>query len=305
MEKRKKARISDDEKTARKMRLREELINYQYPKEGGRRTLENFADEYGVTRSLVSQWIGEDIARYPNDDQVEGLCRFFGLPAGSFSADYYLNNPSRKYELPSQAIELTENTIEPYFNMIGLEESFLQAVRCLTDFNQLFPVWSPMVEDPSLIYRRLEPFEYKSEVAQAEQGLYQMVLSDDSSKEQKRVFLHPADAVFLKEVQDSVKSLIVSMFQRKREEMEKEVLEARRAAIELQSDNEICRTSLTTAEMQRIDKGLTAPTLQQLKELPAKDKWLEYLANASIESFDSSAEFEAARKRSLDKLNSK
>lgn len=300
MEKKKRPRISDDEKIARKRKLREELGKWQYPSEGGRRSLNEFAEEFGVSRSLASQWISEDIKHYPPDHQIEPLCEFFGLPKGAFSADGFLSDPLRQYEMPSKANELTENTISPYCELLGLDSGFLKAVQNLTDFDNLFPVWSPMVYDSKLIYKRKEPIEFAHEAAQNKLGLFQIVLSDDSTGEQKRVFLNRADLVFLKEMQDTVKSVIKSLCIKKRNEMEREVQQARRKAITLQSEKSICIRSLTDAEMRLIDKGLNAPTFTELKEAQTKDGWIDYNKDEPYGSFETPDEFEAWRNHILE-----
>lgn len=294
-------RISEDEIVARKVRLKQGAFHWQNTKDGKHRTLKELAATLHVSPSQLRQWTSSDPQFYPNDDHLKDISIEFGKPLSWFSPESLMNDPSKKYELPSQANELTENTIEPYAEKLGLNDDFLKAVYSLVDFNGLFPAWSPMVQDSSSIYRRMQPFDFKVSAAQSEQGLYQIILSDEAGKNKKVAFLSPADLVFLKAVQDGVKAFIEERFANRRAEMEQEVQAARRAAIEIQSNDGIAITSLTTAEMRLIDNGLNAPTLQQLEEIPVKDEWLDYLDNKELQAFDSGEEFKAAWQRRVTK----
>lgn len=247
------------------------------PETGKRRTQTDFAKLVHTTQPTVSQWLlGKT---YPSSDALEQICEVLGVPKDYFDLNSLGQEYLELYKTPEWSSWTVENQIKRYCELLGLDLNFLRAVVGLTDFDNLFPLWTPLVAerhaDGFVGFKRMSPFnQYQlPEAGEVDDKYLQVLLPGKpgiNNGEPKRVFLQRADLVFLRDLQDEFVFFIESMFRKRDAEMDKELREASRAAL-IQTDPSkhewgYASVHLSEEQLKAIDSGAKAPTLGDLEK---------------------------------------
>lgn len=210
-----------------------------------------------ASRGSVSNWCkGKDI---PTPDRLKQICEIFGVNEDYFKVDHL--SPEEKYKLSIEYMTKTgHEEIVPYCKEIGLDLLFVNAVRSLfgSDFDEVFPLWTPIGENPKM---GMEPFERRRDKILATSApmtdglnIFQMLVDDLETEKKKRVItLSRADLSFLRDVQEEVREYIEFLFVKRSKDQKKEVEEANLQALVPIDDNQF-EIRRDKADLNQIDK---------------------------------------------------
>lgn len=201
--------------------------------EGDVRTNEKLAKELYTTRSTIQKWCsGESI---PASGVRSIICNFFKVPENYFDLD--TATPEEKYEHVSNYIsEIGKSNIE-FAKEIGLNISLVRALSTIVDFDDLFPIYSPIVKRsgslPSgITYDRLPKKKTFAKNIDKDLEFLKLNRSGDN------YIMHKVDLAYLKEVQDQLITFVEYLFHKRYKEMQEEVQIFNQDLIEVNVDGD-------------------------------------------------------------------
>lgn len=179
----------------------------------------------GVSRATISNW--KSGRSLPDNHNLERICDIFNI-----MPDYF--EPQEHDDLYSHDIDFQEQFIEERLEMfckrIGLKQSFITCLRELlgSNFDALFPAWSPIVNDHGQYVRY--GTDALAKAAKSEQySNYQIKVKSDDCE--KCVTLTFADLLFLKDLQDEFTEATEFWFFKRSNQLQTEVDKANAAGI--------------------------------------------------------------------------
>lgn len=177
-------------------------------------------DKYGIEGNVdnrfVSKWLNGTV---PEEENIKCICEVLGL-----SEDYFEPSDRDRYRDDSQFITELGQKHVAFAKEIGLDLDLVKALHNLTDWDTIFPMYSPI--EPSDVekfflsnkWERLNGFVSSAPIDKSLDFL-------QTQKDGKLLTLHRADLVYLKEVQDKVVEYVEYLFYKRAQEMKKEVEE--------------------------------------------------------------------------------
>lgn len=211
-----------------------------------------------VTGQQVSKWLHGSI---PELNNLEAICEVLDL-----DSNYFLPNREEKYRDSSKYITDLGRTTVKFSNEIGLDLNYLKAVHTLVDLDNLFPLYSPIVEDRTDIipmYERLTSF---GDSAPIDEELSFLQINRDG----KNITLHICDLAFLRDVQDQVIEFVKYLFYKRHEEMHREVEEVNRRTHGELTNGEKAFIPISDYDIYKIDRyykyaGITLDDINQYR----------------------------------------
>ena len=197
-----------------------DLVNNwkQAAPDGEKRTNEILAKKLYTTRSSLQKWCSGD--SLPSKVALDIICNFFKVPEDHFSLN--TATPEEKYKyVSSYATEIGKSNVE-FAREIDLDLPLIRALSKLIDFDERFPIYSPISERPGILqnnykYNRLP--HKKTFAKNIDKDLNFLMLNNDDGK----YIMHKVDLAYLKEVQDQIITFVEYLFYKRSKEMEDEV----------------------------------------------------------------------------------
>lgn len=254
-------------------RFSEQLKKWQSA--GENKTQEDFGQllDPPASRVSVNKWCaGKDI---PRPERLKQICEIFGVEEDFFDTTDATHDELYEHSGAFQT-KIGKSHVE-FAKRINLNLDLVEALSRIVDFNNLFPLYSP-------IYREVKPGVYdrkvnfkKSASMEKDNDLDKDLQFLQVEQNGKRITFHRCDLAFLKEVQDQIATFTEYLFYRRKKEMSEEVEKFNQDLIEITVD------------------GKPIPDSE-------REKYLD-IANGKPKIFDSPGEFEKTRKAITEKAS--
>lgn len=184
-----------------------------------------------VTNSYVSEWLR---GKWFPEMYLPEIAEVLGVD----TEDFFPSTREELYENSSLHMNKFRNEeILPFCEKIGLDVSFIDAIRKQVDFEKLFPLFVPAMINPDANgfidgkYYTLSPEYFLANSAPMDDDTFQVKREFDCLYNEKGeiepmeslITLSKADLLFLRDVQKDVARYIEFLFMKRREEMQDEV----------------------------------------------------------------------------------
>lgn len=182
--------------------------------QGKKGSQKEFARQVGVQPYYVTDWkTGRSGIPYTYIDKI---CEVLGVDPDRYEPTTH----GERYENSKDFItEIGRKNIE-FAKDIGLDMTFVDGLTKIVDFNENFPLYAPIKK---MTGNALQGYVYSrstnADSAQIDKELQFLQVEQDG----KLKTMHDGDLAFLKEVQDQVADYVMYLFNRRQQEMKREV----------------------------------------------------------------------------------
>lgn len=166
-----------------------------------------FAERIRAHQNSITNW---KKSFNPRNDYLYLICQELGIDSEVFFPQIH----SEKYRSDTEYIKTVGNEWIQFCKSNGISIKFIEALKEITDFDTLFPLFRPLVpleysDDNTVKYGRMTP----SDSAYVKDAFFQIERNGEHYN------LTKGDYIFIKKLQDNISNYISYLFWKRSEEM--------------------------------------------------------------------------------------